>query len=43
VKHLQGQAVTRIRDLAPRLIDRANLNDAAIQMQLHPDLQKYLQ
>jgi ribose transport system substrate-binding protein len=43
VKHLQGQAVTRIRDLAPRLIDRANLNDAAIQMQLHPDLQKYLE
>jgi ribose transport system substrate-binding protein len=43
VKHLQGQPVTRITDLAPRLIDRANLNDAAIQMQLHPDLQKYLE
>jgi ribose transport system substrate-binding protein len=43
VKHLQGQPVTRIVELAPRLIDRENLNDAAIQAQLHPDLQKYLE
>src|SRR6202162_3188163 len=34
VKHLQGQPVTRITDLAPRLIDRGNLNDPAIQVQL---------
>jgi ribose transport system substrate-binding protein len=43
VKHLAGQPVTKITDLAPRLIDRENLNDAAIQAQLHPDLQKYLE
>jgi len=43
VQHLQGQPVTKITDLAPRLIDRENLNDAAIQAQLHPDLRKYLE
>jgi ribose transport system substrate-binding protein len=43
VKHLQGKPVTRIVEMAPQLIDRANLNDAAIQAQLHPDLQKYLE
>ena len=43
VKHLEGQPVTRIVELAPQLIDRGNLNDAAIQAQLHPDLQKYLE
>jgi ribose transport system substrate-binding protein len=43
VKHLQHQPVTKIMDLAPRLIDRDNLNDAEVQVQLHPDLQKYLE
>jgi ribose transport system substrate-binding protein len=43
VKHLQGKPVTRIVELAPQLIDRENLNDSAIQVQLHPDLQKYLE
>ena len=43
VKHLNGQPFTRIVDLAPRLIDRQSLNDAGVQIQLHPDLQKYLE
>lgn len=43
VKHLQGQPVTRMVDLAPRLIDRESLQDASVQIQLHPDLQKYLE
>ena|SRR5271170_6105218 len=43
VKHLEGQPVTRIVDLAPRLIDRESLHDASVQIQLHPDLQKYLE
>jgi ribose transport system substrate-binding protein len=43
VKHLQGQPVTKITDLAPRLIDRDNLNDPAIQAQVHPDLRKFLE
>jgi ribose transport system substrate-binding protein len=42
VKHLQGEAVTKIVDLEPRLIDRENLNNPDVQAQLHPDLKKYL-
>jgi ribose transport system substrate-binding protein len=42
VRHLDGQSVTKIMDLTPRLIDRENLNDAEVHAQLHPDLQKYL-
>jgi ribose transport system substrate-binding protein len=42
VKHLQGEPVTKIVDLAPRLIDRQNLNAPDVQAQLHPDL-KYLE
>lgn len=43
VKHLQGEAVTKIVDLEPRLIDRQNLNSPDVQSQLHPDLKKYLE
>jgi len=43
VKHLQGETVTKIVDLEPRLIDRQNLNDPDVQAQLHPDLKKYLE
>lgn len=43
VKYLQGQQVTKIIDLEPRLIDRQNLNAADVQAQLHPDLKKYLE
>lgn len=43
VKHLEGQPVTKIVDMAPRLIDRTNLNAPDIQAQLHPDLKKYLE
>jgi ribose transport system substrate-binding protein len=41
VKHLDGQPVTKVVDMAPRLIDRENLNAPDVQAQLHPDL-KYL-
>src|SRR6202795_4692232 len=41
VKHLQGEAVAKIVDLEPRLIDRQNLNASDVQSQLHPDLKKY--
>jgi len=43
VKHLQGEPVTKIVDLEPRLIDRRNLNTPDVQAQLHPDLKKYLE
>jgi ribose transport system substrate-binding protein len=43
VKNLKGEPVTKIMDLAPRLIDRESLKDPEVQAQLHPDLQKYLQ
>ena len=42
VKHLQGESVTKVVDLEPRLIDRENLNSPEVQAQLHPDLKKYL-
>lgn len=43
VKHLQGEPVTKIVDLEPRLIDRQNLNAPDVQAQLHPDLKQYLE
>jgi ribose transport system substrate-binding protein len=43
VKHMQGQPVTKIVDMPPRLIDSQNLNDPDVQAQLHPDLKKYLE
>ena len=43
VNKLKGQPVQKINDLAPRLLEKANLNDPDVQAQLHPDLKKYLQ
>ena len=43
VKHLNGQPVTKMVDMAPRLIDRENLKDPEVQVHLHPDLRKYLE
>jgi len=43
VKHLNGQQVVKIVDMAPRLIDRDNLNTPEVQAQIHPDLKKYLE
>ncbi len=43
VKKLNGEQVTKINDLEPRLVDLKNLNDPEVQAQLHPDLKKYLQ
>jgi ribose transport system substrate-binding protein len=43
VQHLQGQPVTKIMDMQPRLIDRDSLNDPEVNAQLHPDLKKYLE
>jgi len=43
IKHLNGQQVTKIVDMAPRLIDRDNLNTPEVQAQIHPDVKKYLE
>ncbi len=43
VHKLNGQPVQKIQDLAPRLIDKSNLNDPDVQEQLHPDLKKWLE
>jgi ribose transport system substrate-binding protein len=42
VKKLDGEPVAKINDLAPRLIDLKNLDQADVQAQLNPDLKKYL-
>lgn len=42
VKKLDGQAVAKIEDLEPRLVDLQNLDQPDVQAQLHPDLKKYL-
>ena len=43
VKHLRGEPVTKIVNLAPRLVTLQNLNDPDVEAQLHPDLKKYLE
>ena len=43
VQHLDGQSVSKIVDLEPKLIDRENVNAPDVQAQLHPDLKKYLE
>ncbi|MGI8742994.1 MAG: substrate-binding domain-containing protein [Bryobacteraceae bacterium] len=42
VRKLDGKTVQKLNDMAPRLIDKSNLNDPEIYAQLHPDLKKYL-
>ncbi len=43
IDHLDGKPVTKINNLAPRLIELANLNAPDVQEQLNPDLKKYLE
>jgi len=42
VDKLAGKPLTKINNLAPRLVDRDNLNTPEVQAQLNPDLKKYL-
>ncbi len=42
VKAVKGEKTPKQIFLPPRVVDSANLNDADVQRQLHPDLQKYL-
>ena len=42
VNRLDGRNVEKSVDLAPRLIDKSNLEDPDVRAQLHPDLKKYL-
>ena len=42
VTKLDGGQVQKVVDLAPRLVNKENLNDPDVQAQLHPDLKKYL-
>jgi len=43
IAHLNGEQVTKIVDMEPRLLDLTNLNSAEMDAQLHPDLKKYLE
>jgi ribose transport system substrate-binding protein len=43
INHMDGKPVTRINNLAPKLIELANLNTPEVQEQLNPDLKKYLE
>jgi ribose transport system substrate-binding protein len=43
IGHLDGKPVTKINNLAPKLIELANLNTPEVQEQLNPDLKKYLE
>ena len=42
INRLDGRQVPKIVDLAPKLIDKANLDNPEVQAQVHPDLKKYL-
>ncbi len=42
VKAAKGEKTPKQIFLAPRLVRAADLNDPAVQAQIHPDLQKYL-
>ena len=42
VNRLDGREVEKNVDLAPRLIDKSNLEDPDVRAQLNPDLKKYL-
>jgi ribose transport system substrate-binding protein len=43
VEKLDGKPVTKMNALAPKLIDKENLNTPDVQAQVNPDLKKYLQ
>jgi ribose transport system substrate-binding protein len=42
VQGLKGATPQKIQNLPPRVVTRENLDDADVQRQLHPDLDKYL-
>jgi len=42
VAALDGKPVEKIKNLAPRLVTKDNLNEPEVQAQVHPDLKKYL-
>jgi ribose transport system substrate-binding protein len=42
VRHLKGEKLEKIQNLAPRLVTKANLDDPEVQEQLNPDLKQYL-
>jgi ribose transport system substrate-binding protein len=42
VKAIRGERTPKKIALPPRLVDRGNLHDPAINAQLHPDLRRYL-
>jgi len=42
VANLDGQTVNKLMNLAPKLVDKDNLNTPEMQEQLNPDLKKYL-
>jgi ribose transport system substrate-binding protein len=42
IEHLDGKPVQKINNIAPKLVELANLNTPEIQEQLNPDLKKYL-
>ena len=43
VKKLRGGTQEKIQNMPPLLVTKENLNDPAVQKQLKPDLQKYLE
>ncbi len=43
VAKIAGKTLTKINNLAPKLVDRDNLNTPEVQAQLKPDLKKYLE
>jgi ribose transport system substrate-binding protein len=42
VRHLKGEKVEKIQNLAPRLVTKADLDDPEVQSQLNPDIKQYL-
>lgn len=42
VKSFRGEKVSKIQNLAPRLVTRDNIDQPEVQEQLNPDLKKYL-
>lgn len=42
VASLDGKPVEKIDNLAPKLVSNENLNEPEVQVQVHPDLKKYL-
>jgi ribose transport system substrate-binding protein len=43
VDKIEGKPVTKMNALAPKLIDKENLDTPEVQAQVNPDLKKYLQ